>query len=257
MLRILAMSVVWAVLAMAQRPAFEVASIKENRSGDIRTTLMPYPNGTLSIENNTVRQLIRAAYGVWDYQLVALPGWADQRHYDITAKATGPATRAQLMLMLQQLLEDRFALMLRHDQREQSIFALVQVEPGRLGPKLTPAKPEDEAGHLFPIRGVPRSGMTGQAATMADLADLLSNVQGRRVVDKTGLTGKYNFTLDTGDGRGPGAGPVVPPQQALGQLRDDAPAVATALREQLGLRLEAQRAPVDVLVIEHVQPLTE
>lgn len=238
-------------LAAAQRASFEVASIKENHSGEIRTTQFPYPNGTLVIENNTVRQLIRSAYGVWDYQITGLPAWADERHYDITAKAAGPATRQQLMAMLQRLLEDRFALSLRRESREQPIFALLRVTPGKLGRGLSPASAEDERGRLSPIRGVPGGGMTGQAATMADLANVLSNQQERLVVDKTGLTGKYNFTIEGDAAAGPDR--PVPPQEALRALRDRA-WIATALREQLGLRLEAQRGPVEVLVIERVHP---
>jgi uncharacterized protein (TIGR03435 family) len=250
-----------AVLAMAadDRPTFDVASIKENRSGEIRTTLLPYPDGTLKIENNSARQLIRAAYGVWDYQLVGLPDWVDQRHYDITARASGPASRPQLMGMLQRLLEERFALTCRRESREQPIFALVQASPGKTGPGLTRAKPEDADGRLSPVHGTADGTMAGQAATMADLAHTLSNLQGRLVVDKTGLTGTFNFTLKAARG-GPDdlARPLpagVSPDRLPGS-QDGLPPMPTALREQLGLRLDAQRGPVDVLVVERITPPT-
>jgi uncharacterized protein (TIGR03435 family) len=234
------------------RPTFEVASIRENKSGDARTSSQPQPNGTLVIENHSVRQMIRQAYGVWDYQIDGGPNWLDRLRYDITAKASGPATRAQLMAMLQTLLEDRFKLSYRRETRQLPVYALVQATPGRRGPNLTVAKPEDAQGRLAPIRGAGPNQTEGKGATLADLASHLSNVLGRIVVDRTGLTGIYNFTwLSSGDrNRIPPGIPI----EALPPRRDDLPSLTTAINEQLGLRLESERGPVEILVIEGAEP---
>jgi len=91
-------------------PKFEVASIKPNKSGDVRTSMTPYPEGRLTVENNSLRQLVRSAFGVRDPQITGGRKWFDADRFDIVAKAEGPAARDQLMLMLQSLLIDRFKL---------------------------------------------------------------------------------------------------------------------------------------------------
>jgi uncharacterized protein (TIGR03435 family) len=235
----------------AARPTFEVASIKENRSGEVRTSSQPYPNGRLVLENNTFRQMIRQAYGLWDYQVEGGPDWQERTHYDVVAKAEKPATRPELMLMLQSLLEERFHLQFHRESRELPIYALERADPNKLGPSLKPAAPDDAKGRLFPIRNATGGGLEGTAATMSDLASQLSNLLGRLVVDKTNLDGAYTFTLEfsAAQRRIP---PGVPPDK-LPVIRDDQPALSTGLQEQLGLRLNSQRAPVPVIVIERAQ----
>jgi uncharacterized protein (TIGR03435 family) len=128
----------------------------------------------------------------------------------------------------------------------------VQAVPGRLGPNLTVAKPEDAEGRLSPIRGAGPNQTEGTASTMADLASSLSNIVGRLVIDRTGLRGIYNFMLQSSGDRNripPGV-----PIEALPPRRDDLPSLTTALSEQLGLRLESDRGPVEILLIERAEP---
>ena len=230
------------------RLTFDVASVKENRSGRIESFAYPYANtGRLVLVNHTVRQMIRQAFDVRDYQLTGGSEWLDRVRYDIEAKAAGPATRQQLMDMLRALLEDKFTLVTRRETREGRVLLLLRVNPGTLSANLTPAQPQD--ARLNPVGALP-DGLRGSAATMADLAATLSNLQGQFVVDRTGLTGIYNFTVTYAVERR--APPGVPLDQ-LPRQREDLPALPTALREQLGLRLDSARGPIPVLVIESAQ----
>jgi len=241
------------LFAGAQAPAaFEVASIKENRSGQIfETFFYRYPaSGSVIVINNSAKMIIRTAYGLPEYRLSGGPGWLDETRFDIQAKAAGPATAEQLMQMLRTLLQDRFKLTLKQEQREGAVLALVPVTPGKLGANVSPATADDR--RMFPV-GMSAPGETqGSAATMGDLAAFLSNRMGRHVVDRTGVTGIYNFTIKTEARGAPGRGPV-PPPEALRALNDQLPEMTTALQEQLGLRLESQRGVVPFYVIERVE----
>jgi len=194
--------------------------------------------------------IIRTAYGLPEYRLSGGPGWLDETRFDIQAKAAGPATAEQLMQMLRTLLQDRFKLTLKQEQREGAVLALVPVTPGKLGANVSPATADDR--RMFPV-GMRAPGETqGSAATMGDLAAFLSNRMGRHVVDRTGVTGIYNFTIKTEARGASGRGPV-PPPEALRALNDQLPEMTTALQEQLGLRLESQRGVVPFYVIERVE----
>jgi uncharacterized protein (TIGR03435 family) len=188
--------------------------------------------------------MIRQAYDLREYQVSGGPNWLDRVRYDIEAKARGPVTRGQLMRMLRSLLEDKFRLVARQQMREGAILVLRQATPGRLGPNLLPATPQD--ARLNPV-GAQASGLRGSAATMTDLAAALSSLQGRLVLDKTGLTDIYNFTVTYSAERKlpPGV-----PADALPPQRQELPALPTALREQLGLQLESGRGPIPALIIE-------
>jgi uncharacterized protein (TIGR03435 family) len=231
--------------------AFEVASIKENRSGQIYERFFyQYPaSGRVVVINNTAKMIIRTAYGLPDYRLSGGPSWLDETRFDVQAKAAGPVTSAQLLQMLRSLLEDRFKLVMKEEQREGPVLALLPVTPGRLGPNVSPATADDR--RMYPVGLRSPVETQGSAATMQDLAAFLSNRMGRHVVDKTGVTGIYNFTIKTGGDGARARGPV-PPPEALRELNDQLPALTTALREQLGLRLESQRGVVPFYVIERV-----
>lgn len=239
-----------AVITLAsQRLTFEVASIKENRSGTVESFAYPYAaTGRLRLVNQTTRQIIRQAYDVRNYQLVGGPDWLDRVRYDIEAKAANPVTRQQLMQMLQSLLEDAFKVVVQRRTRDGGILALRQATTGKLGPNITAATPAD--ARLNPVGAQP-DGLRGSAATMADLAAVLSNLQGTHVVDQTGLAGIFNFTVTFGTQermRPPGV-----PADALPPPRQDLPALPTALIEQLGLRLESARGAIPILIIERAQ----
>jgi uncharacterized protein (TIGR03435 family) len=264
----------------AQSPAFEVVSIKPNHAGQ-GVMMRRSPGGKLSASNITVKFLLQEAYGVKESQISGGPGWIDSEHYDIEAKpddAFADAQRklsrderiAQDRLMLQGMLADRFKLTLHHDTKEMEVYALVVAKNG---PKLHEAAvpPADAAPPELPKPGgpLPKGGiwMTGRGdlnvtgAGIAQFANVLSMQLGRIVLDKTELKGNYEFTLkwtpDEGQGGmfgGPGGGPpggAAPPPDVSG------PSIFTALQEQLGLKLESQKGPVDTIVIEHVERPSE
>jgi len=239
------------------RPKFEVASIKPNQSSDIRTTAVrPLPaSGTYTAENQSVNQLIRQAYDLKPFQLQGGPKWIEDfssDKYDIVAKAAGPVTRDQLVLMLQSLLEDRFKLKYYRETRQLPIYALVVAKKGVLGPNLHSPNPNES--RLFPIRQSVGS-MDAANATMQDLASSLSSFSGGRLVlDRTGLTDHFAFTLEfTPDAAAlPRPAGIELPAPAA-----DRPSLFKALQEQLGLRLESDKGPVEVLIVDSVERPTE
>jgi bla regulator protein blaR1 len=260
--------------------AFDVASIKPNRSGGNMVRVMNRPDG-LSAEGATLQLLIQSAYGVQDFQVVGAPKWADADRYDIEAKmdsfqveklqALSPEQRwHETQHMLQALLANRFQLVLHRETKDLPGYALVVAKNG---PKLHDAKPGDAYpnglkgpdGHsgegmmLMQGNGGP---VTGQGVPIANLVHILSQQLGRTILDETGLTGKYDFTLQWApDER---AGPMSAATQGGGSRSDDAPppdpsrpSLFTAIQEQLGLKLEARKVPVEILVIDHVAAPSE
>jgi uncharacterized protein (TIGR03435 family) len=258
-----------------------VASIKPMKSVPDRIFFRMTPGGGFSGNAVTVKFLIEEAYNIKDAQLVGAPSWTDTERYDIEAKpddATGAALdkltpeqrRDQLRLMLQNLLKDRFQLVVTHDSKELPVYALVVA---KTGPKVKPStfNPAEHSADAPRAPGVggpagPGIMMNGRGslkvtyADMSQLANVLSRFAGRPVVDKTGLTAKYDFelkwtpddTMPTGPSTGPRPpGDDAPPPEATG------PSLFTALQEQLGLKLEPQKNAMDVLVIQHVERPSE
>jgi len=261
-------------------PAFDVASIKPDHGGTglfrIRADA-----GRFVAENATLKFLLQYAYHVKDSQISGAAGWIDSEHFDIDAKvddSSGDAQRklnsdedgAQLRLMVQSLLADRFKLTLHHETKELPIYVLVVAKNG---PKLheSAVTPEDNVplGPPGPPDGpqprhsirMGRGDLSISAESLDMFAEVLSRHVGRLVVNQTGLKGLYDFKLqwtpDEGQGQMmalPGGGPsrdAAPPPDASG------PSIFTALQEQLGLKLESQKGPVDTLVIDHVEKPSE
>jgi uncharacterized protein (TIGR03435 family) len=256
-----------------------VASIKPtDRSGGLFRVGME-PSGRFVANNVTLRFLLEQAYGLKDSQISGAPGWIDSDHYDVEAKpdeATAERQQKlsreernkQFMLMLQSLLADRFKLTLRQETKELPVYALTVAKNG---PKLhqTPVTPGDSALSDPGPPGAPlrrggiqmrRGELIANGVAPDRIADVLSRIVGRVVVDKTSLKGLYDFTLNwtPEEGQGPmirGAG-----DPGAGALSKDAappdasgPTIFTASQEQLGLKLESQKGPVDTIVIEHVE----
>lgn len=246
---------------------FEVASVKKN-AGDgppgmeIRVT----PNGGFIATNVPLRTLIRDAFRVQDYQLIDLPAWAASERYDITARSAGTAPDWQPMV--QNLLRERFRLVARSESREMPIYvATLASRDGRLGPQLQPAPPattEYCAGQRLPEGRRPPAnpaiafcGMRQSIGTVQgrDLAlpalwRFVSQQAGRAIVDRSGLSGNYVFDLTWTPEQF--ASRDTPAVVNGNSIDPNGPSLFTALQEQLGLRLDAQRGPVDVLVVERI-----
>jgi bla regulator protein BlaR1 len=254
--------------AAAKLPAYEVASIKRDKSGTDFMMLHTTPVG-LSARNIPLRELIRQAYRVEDKQILGAPGWLGSERYDIEAKVSSSDTDAlrnlspdQRSLMLLPLLADRFQLKVHTEVRDLPVLALVV---GKGGPKLHEAKP----GDTYPngIKGFDGQGgpglmhmgpgqLTAQALPMSSVARLLSEQLGLMVQDETGLTGKYDFTLQWSPERG-AADAGQPGADNAASTESGGLSVFTAIQEQLGLKLESRKAPVEVLVIDHVEAPSE
>lgn len=252
--------------ASAKLPAYEVASIKPDKSGTGMMMLRYTPVG-LSARNIPLGELIRGAYKVEAKQVLGAPGWLNSERYDIEAKVSTSDTDAlhnlspdQRRLMLQPLLADRFQLKVHTEVRDLPVLALVVAKDGL---KLHEAKPGDTYPNGIKVPdGHGGAGMmrmepgqlTAQGLPLSSLAGLLSGQLGQLVQDETGLTGKYDFTLKwTPDERG-GPGGLRPDDVAPDS---SGPSIFTAIHEQLGLKLESRKAPVEVLVIDHVERPSE
>ncbi len=242
--------------APGNSPAFEVASVKQNKSGEEGFTIHPQPGGRITVVNAPLRLLIRNAYRLQDFQIVDGPSWLNSDRFDVVAKAEGNPSQDQLSSMLRTLLADRFKLSTHSEIREMSIYALMLARSdGKIGQQLRKAEPCFRAPGGGPPQSPPLLGpascdfkvgpgtIAGRGVTMAALAASLSNRVGRTVVDRTSFTGDFDLDLKfTPESASPND-PAV----------DQAPSIFTALQEQLGLTLESTTGPVDVLVIDGVE----
>jgi uncharacterized protein (TIGR03435 family) len=221
--------------------AFDAVSIKPAQTGARGYSIRPLP-GRLSTQNTSLKQLVAAAYHVNDYQVSGGPKWIDTDRFDIEAKAPDadkPPSEKELMLMLQKLLEQRFALAIHRDTREQQVYVL---QPGKSGPKLQPAK---DTSVPTQFRVVQRHIITSVNAPLDHLIETLQWVLGRPVLDQTGLSGAFDYKLEWAPDdlqlRSDES-----PVQSEGSL----PSLGSALQEILGLRLLSQKGPVEVINIE-------
>lgn len=227
--------------AFAQTPqAFDVASIRPNHSGSTDSNVDSTAGGRLTVTNETLRELIKLAFSVKDYQIVGAPGWIDSERYDIAAKA---ASAVKLSLedeksLLRTLLSDRFSMKSHLETKDGVVYEL---QIGKGGSRLTRhddgtgTKARASCGHLV-----------GGRVTTAVLATMLSRQLEHDVTDETGLPGKYDFQLDWTPDAGPCPGATA-----------DQPSIFTAVQQQLGLRLESAKGPVEILVIDHIQAPSE
>jgi len=258
----------------AQPPAptqqFDVAIIKPNNSGSEISFNRIMPGGRLSTENAPLRALIASAYGVKFSQLTGAPGWLDLAHFDIEARGQlkpGIKVTEQINQMLQALLVERFGLKVHRGTKELPLYALTvaksgpKLEASADGPCFDPVGGHEPrvadlaSGRVRPCGGFSNSPgqMLGTRVTMGKLASNLTGTMNRTVVDRTGLTGTYDLVLKwvPDEFVTPPGGDAAPP--AGGSSDNQGSSIFTALREQLGLRLESQKGPVETLVIDHVE----
>jgi bla regulator protein BlaR1 len=254
--------------------AFEVSSVKANTSGSQRAPSMILPGGRFTATNNTVRALILNAYGISasPYLLEGGPGWIESARYDVEAKADVSAIPAgtpnkvmweKTRLMLRKLLADRFKLTVHRETKEMSLYQLVVAKNG---PKLQKSD-KDCAESLTACHGFSGNPTryAGTGVDMSDLALLLSSYSERPVLDGTNIQGLFDIKLQwnpfaagaqpAGDDgpRAPGAESREGPRPDIASL----PTLFTALEQQVGLKLESRKGPVEIWVIDRVERPTE
>lgn len=256
----------------AHLPSYDVASVKPTEFGDGGMRIMFTPDGVL-YTNVALQIVLQETFGMDDSRILGAPSWVKTGHFDIEAKVE--ATDApklkmlssdQKRMMLMPVLVDRFNLKFHHDTRQLPIYALVIAKSGQ---KLKEATPGDTYPNGMKIPdGHSGAGMmawgsgkiTGQGVAIASLVKMLSDQGlGRTIVDKTGLTGKYDLDLQWSPDDSPP--PVARGTQTSPSVNDDSTdsgaSLFTALQEQLGLKLESQKGPVDVIVIDHIERPSE
>lgn len=233
-----------AVGAQSATKAFEAATVKptppDSREPlDIRFS----PGGRLTVTNQPLRSIVTFAYGVQAWQISGAPGWLETDRYDISAKAEGDPGRDEMLAMFRSLIEDRFRMKLHRETKEGSIYELTV---GKGGPKFQKAAElkEGERANVYTYRtGAPTApaislSRAGRSATMAMLASILQGALKRPVIDKTNLDGVFDFRVE---------------YAADDSHLDEFPSLFTALQDQLGLKLESTKGPVETLVIDHVE----
>ncbi len=260
------------VTADVKVPPFDVVSVKPNKSDSGMVRIMAKPDG-YSASNVSLKMLIQAAYGIREDLISGAPSWADSARFDIDAKVAGSdvdalkkLTPEQRRLILQPLLADRFKLKMHTETKQLPVYELVLAKGGS---KLNEATPGDTyANGIKGPDGVGRGGMmkvgrgqlTSQAVPMTSLANMLAQQLHRTVIDKTGLTGKYDVELTWTPDQGADPmfkGPDGSPQRGDAAPDTSGPSIFTALQEQLGLRLQSAKGPVETLVIDHVEMPSE
>jgi uncharacterized protein (TIGR03435 family) len=258
----------------AARPQFEVASIKPSQEMSFMA-IRALPGGRLNV-NAPLRLMIQNAYRLQSFQIMDGPGWIDSERYTIEAKAADDPDRSQMMDMLRSLLEDRFQLKAHRETRQLPVYNVIAAKGGikhppssgpciefpMNGPPPPPAGRGAQApvpcGHLM-ITGLGGgvAQMLGDAVPMTELTRILAVVLGRTAIDDTGYTGTINvkvrFTVDTTTAGLPFSPAPMQPAGAAPPAEPGAPSIFTALQQELGLKLESAKGPVEVLIIDHVE----
>jgi uncharacterized protein (TIGR03435 family) len=249
----------WAVWlvggAFARAQSFDVASVKphpQSGDGSIRVTMGGGPGtsdpGRLNYENVSLKAVLGKAFDVKSYQLTT-PDWADSERFDITAKIPQGTTKEQFGVMLQNLLVERFKLTYHRDKKDLPAYVLVA---GKNGPKMKVSEAPAAGGMSMGMRPG-KATMNASGMTMTQLVEMLANQVDRPIVDGTGLTGKYDFTLEFApEMRNM---PSMPMMAGGGPVTEgeSAPSLFTAVQEQLGLRLEPKKAALDLIVVDHLE----
>jgi uncharacterized protein (TIGR03435 family) len=241
------------VMAADANPSFEVATIKPSKS-DGRFSILVNRSGLLTTTDTSVTDLIKFAYDLHPRQIAGGPSWLESEKYDLTGKPDVPGmpNGRQLKMMVQKLLAERFQLTFHHDKKELSVYAITVTKTGA---KIT--KDENNPNGLPSFGGGPR-GLNIRNSTIEEFAGMLqARILDKPVVDQTGFgAARYDFILKwTPDGpQAPAGGPGAPasPSDNL----DAPPDLFTAFQQQLGLKLESTKAPVDVVVVDRVEKPT-
>jgi len=268
-------------------PTFEVASVKSNKNGPGSPMMGRSLPGRFEATNMPPKILLLQAYGVPSYRIQGAPAWLDSERFDIAAKAPDGTQPDQLMLMIRALLIERFKLVAHRETKESPIYALVLARSdGKLGPKLTkttddceaimaerraaarargpgpvpftPPRPDERSVCTMTMTPVPGAGfvlrMRAGGQTMESLARTLSGYVNRQVLDRTGMTGLYDYEIEYSPARTLNTAPITAPPGGPTPATpiDDAPSIFESV-QQLGLKLESTKGPVEYLVIDSMQ----
>jgi uncharacterized protein (TIGR03435 family) len=213
--------------AAAASAAFEAASVKPNNSGARAGTVRATP-GRMVGSNASVKMLLQEAFNVKSYQVSGGPSWLESDRFDVEAKAEDGGTEDQMRPMLQTLLADRFKLLVHRETKEMRVSALMVASGGFKLHELKAGEPAP----VPPPRREDWVGMIVRTGPVSDLAAILSEgAVGVPVIDETGLKGRYLFNVVWGPGED----------------------MVTVILEQLGLKFETQKAPIEILVIDHLE----
>jgi uncharacterized protein (TIGR03435 family) len=234
-------------LVLAAPPAFDVASVKvlkvreAGRPDNIQTA-----PGSLTMRNIRLRACIHWAYGVDEFQVKG-PDWLNSDRYEIIAKAAGPAPVDELKAMLQTLLAERFQLALHRETKTTAVYVLGLAKGG---PKFH-ASDDDGEPVVKPKMSAGAMGITGQRIPLTQVTDILARILQAPVVDQTGLTGRYDMNIDVSAYISKDGATGEP--KLGGGMSEMIDALFTGLQEQLGLKLEAKKIPMDLLIIDHLE----
>src|SRR5579863_10277682 len=235
-----------AISCQAQSPAFEVASVRLNQAAGGRIRRDP---GRLDITGMTLRAMLRYAYDVRDIQISGGPAWLDSDHWDIAATAGREVTDDERKKMLQALLRERFKMTIHRESKELPVYALVVAKNG------SKLKPNTE-GNQERVMLNAKAGlftMMGEDVTAPKIAEVLFGQVKRIVIDRTGIEGSFDFKLEWV----PDAANMPSINGAKMEPSVEGPSIFTAVQEQLGLKLEATKGPVEILVIDRAEKATE
>jgi len=249
---ILAVTILQAARCLAQTPptapAFEVAAVKVSHEPPGSDASKSTP-GSLWMRNMTLRAISAEAYGLKEFQVLGGPKWLDSERYDIDAKSAGAAQGTKLWVMLQTLLADRFQLVAHRETKLSPGYGLVVSKAGLKMKAVEPGK-----ANLSTHNG----SMTAEKASLADLAKDLSRRSGILVDNASGITSVFDFKLELPPQANRGAAPSVDASSTeAADPASYATALAHALEDQLGLKLEGRKIPLDVLVIDRAEKPVE
>ena len=240
---------------VASRPEFEVVSIKLNRTGE-RLYYKSYSN-RFTARNMTAKLLMQLGWQTGASPISGAEDWFSSRGFDIEATTDHPVTWGQMQLMLQSLLASRFQLTIQRQTREGQIYSLVVGKSGlkiKLSPDQAPWTRDhtNEPGTTGATMDIRQGRLTGDSIPLAMFINFLASEAGRPVTNKTGLTGRYAIELTWTPFRAPQASSAEDAQPDT-----SGESLFTALQEQLGLKLEASKGPVEVIVIDRVEGPSE
>ena len=247
-------------------PDYDVVSIKPDKSGVFMVRVMNKPDG-FSASNVTLKMLLQNSYGIREDLIFGGAGWVDSTHFDVEAKVAAQdvdtfkkLNHAQQRLMLQKALAERFNVKVHTETKQLPVYDLVVVNSAKLvkanagDTYANGIKGFDGIGHAGMVRMEPGK-LTGQGIPISDLVNLLAQRLHRTVIDKTGLKDKYDLTMTWAPDEE--SDPMFHGTGNDQQSDSSGPSIFTALQEQLGLKLQSDKGPVETLVVDHAEMPSE